>query len=92
MTINSTVIHDGIRAEADLSRIAGRLSDIANSRFDLVANQSALYCKGTDRLVVDLGTPQITDQRGDRVVRRGPLHPHRLASGGRPAAHPAAIS
>ena len=60
MTINSTVIHDGLRAEADLSRIAGRLSDIAASRFDLVANQSSLYCKGTDRLVVDLGTPQIT--------------------------------
>ena len=52
----------GLRAESDLSRIAGRLQDVAASRFDVVAGQSALRCKAPHRLMVELGTPQITDQ------------------------------
>lgn len=61
MPMASTNLDHGLRAEADLSRIAGRLSEVAASRFDLVAPQSALRCKGVDRLLLDLGTPQITD-------------------------------
>ena len=55
-------IDQGLRAESDFSHIAGRLSEVAASRFDVVAPQSALSCKGVARLIVDLGTPQITDQ------------------------------
>ena len=61
MPLHSLDIHDGLRAEADLSRIAGRLSDVAASRFDVVGPQSALRCKGPGRLIIDLGEPQMTD-------------------------------
>lgn len=62
MPLASTDIHHGLRAEADLTRIAGRLSTVAASRFDVVAPQSALRCKGVvDRLVLDLGEPQMTE-------------------------------
>lgn len=60
MTLRSTDVDRGLRAEADLSRIAGRLRDVQTSRFDVVAAQSALRCKTPDRLVVDLGEPQLT--------------------------------
>ena len=62
MTMASVDLDRGLRAEADLSRIAGRLADVAAARFDVVAPQSALSCKG-DRPAwsLDLGHPQITD-------------------------------
>ena len=63
MTISAIDLHQGLRAESDLSRIAGRLSDVATSRFDVVAPQRALSCKGNPHeLHIDLGEPQITDQ------------------------------
>ena len=62
MTINNADLYQGLRAEGDLTRIAGRLSDVASSRMDVVGPQSALYCKDAPgRLFIDLGTPQITD-------------------------------
>lgn len=61
MPLASTDIHHGLRAETDLTRIAGRLADVASSRFDVVGPQSALRCKSADRLTIDLGSPQMTD-------------------------------
>ena len=63
MTITNLDLQTGLRAEADLSAIAGRLRDIAASRFDVVAPQGALRCKGpAHTLMLDLGEPQITEQ------------------------------
>lgn len=61
MPMDPTNLVTGLRAEADLSRISGRLADIASSRFDVVAPQRALHCKYHDRFYVDLGTPQLTE-------------------------------
>lgn len=62
MTLSSSDLASSLRAEADLSRIAGRLSDVCASRWDVVAPQSSLHCKGIDRLALDLFTPQITHE------------------------------
>lgn len=51
-----------MRRETDLSKISGKLSDLADARFDLVADQSALSIDddlGAVRLVT--GEPQLTD-------------------------------
>lgn len=61
MPMHALHVSDGLRAEPDLSRIAGRLSEVASSRWDVVAPQAALRCKAADRLIVDLGAPQITE-------------------------------
>jgi hypothetical protein len=62
MPISPTTFADGLRADSDLSRIAGRLAEVADSRFDVVAPQRALRAKApVGRITVDLGTPQITN-------------------------------
>ena len=60
MTISAIDLHQGLRAESDLSRIAGRLSDVATSRFDVVVPSKRCAGRAPSRLHIDLGTPQIT--------------------------------
>jgi hypothetical protein len=61
MTVPRLSFQDGLRSEADLGKIASSLNELASSRFVVVADQSALRCKGVNQLVVNLGAPQITD-------------------------------
>ena len=58
-----------LRRETDRGRIVGRLQDVQQARFDLIAPQSALSA-GAKRVAIDLSEPVLTDSG---VIPAGPL-------------------